>query len=50
MGMCSDSALPDLFFQEPMHSLSVSVLLSPYGFGEVTSLSTPNCEQVILPG
>lgn len=50
MDMRSGSALPDLFFQEPTHFLSVSVLLSPYGFGEVTSLSTPNCERVILPG
>lgn len=50
MGMRSVLALPDLFFQELSHPLSISFLFSPYGFGEVTFLSTPNCERVILPG
>lgn len=47
MGMRSGSALPDLLFQELTYPFSVSILFSPYGFGEVTSLSTPNCERFL---
>lgn len=47
MGMRSGSALPDLLFQELTYPFSISILFSPYGFGEVTSLSTPNCERFL---